>query len=73
MQKYYFSTALYEFEHGRKPTGRGCWAFSVKGRKNSLFWTNYDKAQPLAEMKKKAQEIARGLGIHYGATLIIEP
>ena len=73
MKKYIFSTSLYEFEHGKKPTGRGCWAFSVKGRQNSLFWTNYDKAENLSEMKKKAEQMAEEMKIPHGSTLIIEP
>lgn len=73
MKKYFFSDSLYIFEHGKKPQGRGCWAFSVKGVENSLFWTNFDKAETLSEMKKKARKIAEEKGIPDGSTLIIEP
>ena len=73
MKKYFFSDIAYIFEHGKKPHGCGCWAFSVEGVENSLFWTNEDKAKNLSEMKKEAERIADARGIPHGATLIIEP
>lgn len=32
-----FDTTQYEFAHGRKPRGRGYWAFNVNG---AVLWKN---------------------------------
>ena len=42
------STTQYEFSHGRKPRGRGHWAFSVNG---AVLW----KEGLLSEAKKAVQ------------------
>jgi hypothetical protein len=32
-----FSTSEYEFAHGRRPIGRGQWAFMVEGRPDAVW------------------------------------
>ena len=50
-----FSTTTYEFSHGRKPRGRGTWAFEIKGD----VWFAFTDST-FADAKKQARaEAAR--------------
>jgi hypothetical protein len=46
-----FSTSRYEFSHGHKPRGWGCWAFIVPKHGDEIIWIT--PACTLAECKKR--------------------
>jgi hypothetical protein len=46
-----FSTARYEFTHGHKPRGWGCWAFVVPKHGDQIIWIT--PACTLAECRKR--------------------
>jgi hypothetical protein len=45
------STTEYEFSHGRKPRGEGCWAFAFGNDETPWFVTG---CRPYGEAKKAA-------------------
>lgn len=55
-----FNTHEYEFSHGKKPRGRGGWAFSFKRNPSmdEIFWINgtYAECKKVAREKAKAEQ-----------------
>lgn len=53
-----FNTREYEFSHGRKPRGRGAWAFAFRRDPDmsEIIWVNgaYAEAKKIAREKAKA-------------------
>lgn len=56
-------TSGYEFAHGKKPRGRGGWAFAVDGNDDldALLWTQGTYGEAVREAKAKAPEGTRVL------------
>jgi len=57
------STTNYEFTHGRKPRGEGCWAFQFyKGGKDTLEFTPGPFGCSYSAAKKWAIKRAKEIG-----------
>jgi hypothetical protein len=59
-----FSTTEYEFSHGRKPRGEGCWVFFAKG--NRAKWLSTSN-QTYGEAKKRA----RAWAVEQGVSVVV--
>ena len=55
-----FSTREYEFSHGRKPRGRGGWAFTFDDSEK-IIWT-IPSSMTYADARKWARDYARANG-----------
>lgn len=61
-----FDAIEYEWAHGHRPRGYGCWAFSPRRKidvlSDEVIWIN---GESYGEAKKKAAEIAKSRGVDY--------
>lgn len=58
-----FNTREYEFSHGKKPRGRGSWAFFFDDKTNNVadaFWTPGSTTYAEAKKMAKAEAVRRG-------------
>ena len=58
-----FGTANYEFTHGRKPRGTGCWAFIFHGRNSEAEFAPGTLA--FSQAKAWARTRATQLGVRF--------
>ena len=59
------TTANYEFSHGKKPRGRGCWFFFFDGNKDVMSRTHtFQSNMTYSEALRDAKAMAR-IGGHY--------
>ena len=56
-----FSTSQYEFAHGKKPSGRGAWAFVVDGK--TVFAPGVKTLQEARAWVKKEHPNARKIEV----------
>lgn len=76
-----FSTSVYEREHGRRPRGRGSWAFCPWARHNAHDYLDHTVFSPggmtLTEAKAWARRTASDprslLAAAVGQTIVIMP
>jgi len=65
-----FTTTKYEFAHGRKPKGRGNWAFEILGtdgvKRGDTFWAN----DTYAGARKQAEVHARAIVGRHGTVVV---
>jgi len=47
------NTTEYEFSHGKKPRGFGCWAFQI-GRDPEPYWSHGNYGQAVKDARKMA-------------------
>jgi len=60
MTKVVFKTEQYEFSHGKKPRGTGCWAFFMDDESSPVFFNG-----PFGEAKKEAVAWAKKHGFTF--------
>lgn len=63
-------TRCYEIEYGRRPKGRGCWAFSIGNTEaykdvTKAFWTEGSCTYTQAVRQAKEEAIRRGVTCVY--------
>lgn len=70
-----FSTLVYEREHGRKPRGRGSWAFCPWAKHNSHDYLDHTLTEAKAWARRHASDSRSPLAIAAAArsTVVVMP
>lgn len=67
---YYFEDARYIRAHGKKPRGRGWWAFEIKGRAEAVFASGN---KSLTEAKREITQRLKDEGVEAGTIIYVAP
>lgn len=72
MTKFEFNTVEFEFSHGRKPKGRGSWAFSEK-RNASAENMHFSPSMTYTEAKKWFTKKMQDEGVEGHHVVFVQP